>query len=278
MPQEFAKWKEACEEANVPLPTIEFVKSKAKEIKQAVNYNYTSDDIDKIVAQKEKFQRNPINYAMTKARLIKERDIASANGQEEAVAEFQRKLDDLEERAEELDKKRTSTISNVAYVNKQNREKNLKKAEEALIMEAKKRATEGANPFSRKKCNPRMVTKTTLEKQKLEKENVVKVSDTSVSMKRKPEETEGEQSNDNSGDKNKKKAKFGMGLPLAMQKEDLFDAHNFDIEIDVNTDTMGVDVSSPAIPAPINIKPTTASSDRKRSLNLDDYKKKRGLI
>ena len=45
MPQEFAKWKEACEEANVPLPTIEFVKAKAKEIKQAVNYNYTSDDI-----------------------------------------------------------------------------------------------------------------------------------------------------------------------------------------------------------------------------------------
>ena len=48
MPQEFAKWKEACEEANVPLPTIEFVKAKAKEIKQAVNYNYTSDDIGNI--------------------------------------------------------------------------------------------------------------------------------------------------------------------------------------------------------------------------------------
>ena len=48
MPQEFAKWKEACEEANVPLPTIEFVKAKAKEIKQAVNYNYTSDDIGNV--------------------------------------------------------------------------------------------------------------------------------------------------------------------------------------------------------------------------------------
>merc|ERR1712062_791559 len=123
MPQEFAKWKEACEEANVPLPTIEFVKAKAKEIKQAVNYNYTSDDIDKIVAQKEKFQRHPINYAMTKARLVKEKDMALANGQNEAAAEFEKKLDDLEE----LDKKRTASISSVAWVNRQNRKKNLEK-------------------------------------------------------------------------------------------------------------------------------------------------------
>ena len=42
--QEFARWKEA----NIPLPTIEFVKAKAKEIKQAVNYNYTSDDIGNV--------------------------------------------------------------------------------------------------------------------------------------------------------------------------------------------------------------------------------------
>ena len=277
MPQEFAKWKEACEEANVPLPTIESVKSKAKEIKQAMNYNYTSDDIDKIVAQKEKFQRHPTNYAMTKARLIKEKDIAVANGQDEQANEYENRLKELEDRAEELDKKRTATISTVALVNDRNRKKNLEKAEAALLAEAKKRADEGANPFSRKKCNPRMVTKTLLEKKKVEKENVVKVAETSVTAKRKPDD---EDKSDRAGDseKAKKKAKFGSGLPLAMQKEDLFDAHNFDIEIDVNTDNMGVDVSSPAIPAPINIKPTTTSGDRKRSLNLDDYKKKRGLI
>ena len=279
MPQEFAKWKEACEEANVPLPTIESVKAKAKEIKQAMNYSYTSDDIDKIVSQKEKFQRHPVNYAMAKARLIKEKDIAAANGMDDQANEYENKLKELEDRAEELDKKRTATISSVALVNDRNRKENLKKAEEALLAEAKKRAEEGSNPFSRKKCNPRMVTKTLLEKKKVEKENVVRVAETSVPVKRKPEE------DDKSGsaaggdsDKAKKKAKFGTGLPLAMQKEDLFDAHNFDIEIDVNTDNMGVDVSSPAIPAPINIKPTTTSGDRKRSLNLDDYKKKRGLI
>ena len=87
---------------------------------------------------------------MTKARLVKEKDMALANGQNEAVAEFEKKLDDLEERAEELDKKRTASISSVAWVNRQNRKKNLEKAEMALQMEAKKRAEEGSNPFSRK--------------------------------------------------------------------------------------------------------------------------------
>ena len=105
------------------------------------------------------------------------------------------------------------------------------------------------------------------------------MSDTSVSMKRKPDEASdaNESGDKTSPDKNKKKAKFGCGYN-AMQKEDLFDAHNFDIEIDVNTDTMGLDVPNAAIPAPITVKPSSTSSDRKRSLNLDDYKKKRGLI
>ena len=50
---------------------------------------------------------------------------------------------------------------NTARINKINREINFEKAEIALQMEAKKRAEEGQNPFSRKKCNHRMVTKTT---------------------------------------------------------------------------------------------------------------------
>ena len=70
-PQEFTKWKEACADANLTLPTIESVKAKEKEIKKALNYSFTSEDVDKMVAQKEKFQRNPVNYAMHKARLIK---------------------------------------------------------------------------------------------------------------------------------------------------------------------------------------------------------------
>jgi hypothetical protein len=64
------------------LPTLEFVKNKSAEIKEAINYEFTSEDIDKIVAQKERFHKHPVNYAMHKARLMKERDAALTNGDE----------------------------------------------------------------------------------------------------------------------------------------------------------------------------------------------------
>ena len=61
-------------------------------------------------------------------------------------------------------------------------------------------------------------------------------------MKRKPDDNENKNNEESSGKdepKAKKKAKLGSGLPLSMQKEDLFDAHNFDIEIDVDTNLIG---------------------------------------
>merc|ERR1711881_651517 len=98
-------------------PTIESVKAKEKEIKKALNYSFTSEDVDKMVAQKEKFQRNPVNYAMRKARLIKDKEVAVGQGDDERVKQIETKLNELEERAEELDKKRTSTIASVSLIN-----------------------------------------------------------------------------------------------------------------------------------------------------------------
>ena len=289
------------------LPTIEFVKSKANEIKKALNYNFTSDDVDKIVAEKEKFKKNPINYAMHKSRLIKDKEIALANGDDERARELEQKLNELEERAEELDKKRTSTMSSIALINDRNRKANVSKAEAAIRMEIKQKSEEGTqeNPFARKKCNPRMVTKvvtnTTLptvsnssnvtpEKQE-QKENIVKIADISLSAQKRAKPEQQVDPEDPGGKKVvpvKKKAKFGSGLPLAMQKEDLFDAHNFDIDIDVDTSLTsssapaggGAPAPAPMTTTPINtIKPPSSKDgSAKRSLNLDAYKKKRGLI
>ena len=76
IPQEFLKWKITCEEANMALPSLELVRNKTGEIKKAMSYEYTSEDVDKIVATKERFQKHPVNYAMYKARLLKEKDLA----------------------------------------------------------------------------------------------------------------------------------------------------------------------------------------------------------
>ena len=59
------------------LPSLELVRTKTSEIKKAMSYEYTSEDVDKIVAQKERFHKHPVNYAMYKARLLKEKDLAN---------------------------------------------------------------------------------------------------------------------------------------------------------------------------------------------------------
>ena len=324
-PTEFEKWKEACQKADLPLPTIEFVKSKVQAIKKANNYNFTSDDIEKMVEQKEKFASNPKNYAMAKARWMKEKAIAIDNGDEERGKQMEQKLHDLEERAEELDKKRTNTISSVAMINDRNRKANVDRAYEAIRveMEIKKREGEVANPFKRQKCNPRIpnVVKAKSEAKltnegPAEKENLLKVQCMDITFNRKSENdedskknntvnAENNSSNNLNDEPNRKKTKnkFSSGLPSSMQKQDLFDAHDFDIDIDVDiggalggtsisanaaggaSSASGVGSMTAASVAPsLNLKTTSSlgtvtgsGSSNKRSFNMKDYKEKRGL-
>lgn len=197
-----------------------------------------------------------------------------AEGDETKSGELESKLNEIEERAEELDRRRTHTISSVALINDRNRKANVSKAEEAIRIEMKREKKEGkvSNPFKRRKCNPRMVTKVTeqdeeqilireeKENQKLKRklENSVILSAPNEKTALKVDEVDGHANGTGSG------------------KEDLFDAHNFDIEIDVDTNVVA------ANPVNVNLKPVNlAAKDiglSKRSLNLDDYKKKRGLI
>ena len=120
-------------------------------------------------------------------------------------------------------------------------------------------------------------------------------------------------SSNNIGDNEpkKKKNKFSSGLPSSMQKEDLFDAHDFDIDIDVDiggafgggggaashvaaaggggasSATSGVGGSMTTGAPSLNLKTTSSlakdtsvmpgSGSNKRSFNMKDYKEKRGL-
>ena len=66
---------------------------------------------------------------------------------------MENKLNDLEERAEELDKKRTSTISSVALINNRNRKANVSKAEDAIMVEIKRKEEEGEVFLPLKSCS-----------------------------------------------------------------------------------------------------------------------------
>jgi RNA polymerase-associated protein RTF1 len=62
---------------------------------------------------------------------------AQDDGNVELKMKLENQLEELEERAEELDKKRTSSISTIGLVNDRNRKNNIKRAEISIIREAR---------------------------------------------------------------------------------------------------------------------------------------------
>ena len=92
------------------------------------------------------------------------------------------------------------------------RKANVQKAEQAIEIEIERKKREGveSNPFKRKACLPRLVTKKTDGSEKpqpTEKENVKKIPDTLIPLKRKPDDDD---KDDDS--KVKKKTKLGKKI------------------------------------------------------------------
>jgi len=154
----------------------------------------------------------------------------------------------------ELDRARTSTISSISYINEKNRKLNIELAEKAIMEEY--RANKGnkvMDPFTRRSTRPSMVTK------RVEVTSVITENPFAVKQKE-PENKVVEIPKD---DVKKVQSKV----------DDLYLAHNFDIKIDLDV---------PSIESPMNTITKSVSNAAKeaprRSLNLEDYKKKRGLL
>ncbi|CAH1105776.1 unnamed protein product [Psylliodes chrysocephalus] len=253
---EYLKWVEATAAANNDMPTKGKIEQKQADIKEAISYEFNEQDVERIIQEKSRFKSNPFNYAMKKTQLMKERDSALSKGDEEVARDLAQKLSDLEERASELDKLRTSTISSISYINDRNRKKNVEEAEKAIMAEV--RANKGKkieDPFTRRSTKPRMNFKSGEKeaREQLEAEMAIKSG-----VVKKPENLPVQES---------KKA----AQPTQVTQDDLFSAHDFDIKIDLEV---------PLAATPVNVVPKTVTKDLapKRSLNLQDYKKKRGLI
>jgi len=154
---EFLKWKELCILHRIPLPTLEELDYKVRDIKNALAYQFKEEDVEKIVREKERFKTNIYNYAMKKTSLMKDRDDAQALGKVEDVSKIEQQLSELEEKASHLDKIRTSTISSISYINDRNRKRNVERAEKAILEELK--ANKGKkidDPFTRRSTKPCM--------------------------------------------------------------------------------------------------------------------------
>lgn len=258
---EFNKWRETMMLAGMTLPTTEEVENKLKDINDAVNYHFKEDDVDKILEEKQKFQKNPHNYAVRKTNLLKQKEVAEAQGDTARVTELQQELDDLEERAQELDRKRSSNISSVSYINRRNRLKDAENAMEALSREIQEMKHAKADPFTRRSCKPTIVTKSkdpeieaVIQARYQKKFRATEeVSDFDQLTQKKLSDKNGTE----------KRNEMAMGA-------DLYSVHDFDIKLDLEVPSVITSSTSNDTGLP--------SSGPRRSLNLEDYKKRRGLI
>lgn len=282
---EFQKWKEEMNLGSLSLPLLGDINRKAEEVAQAKTYMYNETDIEAIVKEKQKFRKNPYNYAMKKNQLLRNKEVADQSGNFDDIQKVRRELDDLEERATFLDKKRNKNLSAVSFINERNRKKNIYDAEKAAIEEMRTEMIQD-DPFTRRKTTPKMFKPLTAGGRPdslltplptdTPTGNDVNVDGSFVEA----------DENDENPDSPLTKEKVIMSLlsmpssaPTAStpadkdDSEDLFSAHDFDVQIEVDlpeTRTMTLSAKS-------NSSQRDGAPSR-RSLNLDEYKKRKGLI
>merc|ERR1719193_1122379 len=233
--------------ADLPLPTLKEVEKKQKAIKEAQAFKFNDDSISKMVEEKEKFRKNPINYAMRKTRLQKMLEMAQTNGESDKADELKSQLDELEERAAELDRQRTKNISSVTYINERNRTNNIKVVENAMVKEFRIQKMQAADPFMRKNTAPTMVTMAKDGDGKVMKDHLFQFLEERYSAD-KPKWVREKEAAKAAASAAAANATASLDSPVksldgprvnstgggGSRNEDLFSCHDFDVNIDLN--------------------------------------------
>jgi len=268
---EFGKWKEEMKLVELPLPTMGHIKLKAEEIKSSKTYNYKEDDVEAIVKEKNRFRKNPHNYAVKKNALMRQKEIAEQTHDYETLTKVKDQMESLEERAQMLDKQRSGALSNVSFINERNRKKNVYDAEKAAVEDYKQNKERKDDPFTRRRTLPKMIAKF------------------GMSNSPKPEGVDNDPDAKNE-DSLTADGEVGLADGLSLTSDlmasstgnnndtendeaDLFSAHDFDVQIDV---AMPESRSISLTPKPMLSQRDNGLS--RRSLNLDEYKKRKGLM
>lgn len=278
---EFFKWREAMTLGDLSLPTVQDIDKKARSIQEALNYKFKENDIEEIVAEKQKFKKNPHNYAIKKTFLLKQKEVADLEGDTAAQYKISQELEELEERANELDRRRTNNISSISYINQRNRLRNQILAEEASKKEFLEMKNAVADPFTRRSCRPTLVTKARdPEMEAKAQERLAEKRKQDEATRRKSLEEMGniDQKMETSDQNQYPNLLSSTSLDKSdkggrRSSEDLFAVHDFNIEIDLD-----VPASNPAMAANSRGLQPIKEAAPKRSLNLAEYKKMKGLI
>lgn len=272
---EFTEWKEKLEAEKIDLPKRSAITLKQQELARAANYQFNESEIEFMVREKAKFNKNPSNYAMKKTQLLKEKEHAEQMNNYVEAERIQQELNHIEERAKELDKQRTHSIAAISFINERNRAKNIQEAEKAILAEAEKERASGQDdPFRRRKCAPTLFTLKNQKNQQNEGNGTHGNLGDSVDSASQNNSSLGESKSKLLNCKDK-----GNSSPNPVDDGDLFNAHNFDIHLDFDIPTSTLPPTAPVNSYNCSVSlNVSSSSNNRRSLNLEEYKKKKGLI
>ena len=211
-----------------------------------------------------------------KAKLQREKINAQNSGDQNLVTELEQKLSELEERAEDLDKKRCGTLSNITFINDRNRKLNIERAEAGIKLEEERIRKEGhtQDPFTRRKTRPTLsIPKTAYKSPEKMTSELLLALEKEKEAKAKAERKEKENIITTENVEKDKKAAVEKN-----EVSDIFNAHDFDIDIDITGST----VTTASLSSSLSVRPVVSNSAPqgpvKKSIKLEDYKKRRGII
>jgi len=246
------------------------VERKETDIRKALNYNYNEEDVNYMVQEKKRFLKGPVNYAMRKSDLIKAKEVAEQNGDMQEVQRLQIQMDELEQKASDLDHRRSENIAGISWINQKNR--NFMK-DTVLNSHLRMEKPMEDDPFTRK--NQRMKVAASGRDRSAAQDELM------AGTSRMREETRTiVQTTTHLNVPTRGLNIANSNSPMNKPADDLFSAHNFDMEIDINLPG-GRNFSSAMTSTAASLteisRPLPSTSQRS-SLTLDDYRKRRGML
>ncbi|RNA03834.1 RNA polymerase-associated RTF1 -like protein [Brachionus plicatilis] len=261
---EFSRWKSAMEKKSLRLPTLSDVDTKCKEIQSFVEYSLKEEDLDFIQQEKKKFSKNDDKIVEKKLELLKKREEARQSNDMAQVEEIDLKIQELNQKADVLSAKRSGNFLMLSQINQRNRQRTSVAVEEAMKKEFERQKEVKDDPFQRRKELPSLIhiKKKPAQDNGEQKKEVIKKEDQSSKV--------ASESKTNPESEKRKSAETN-------KTNDLFQAHNFDIAIDFSGSAFPPgQIQQSSLTSGNSV--SSGSTVSRRALNLDDYKRKKGLI
>lgn len=98
----------------MPLPTQKEIDTKSKEINTYVNYRFKDEDVDYIVKEKKRFQKDSDRFIEKKLELMKAREKAVEENDTEKLKEVDEQIEELNEKVKDIDVKRKGNFNMLA--------------------------------------------------------------------------------------------------------------------------------------------------------------------